>query len=152
MKAMKKIILLSTLFIGICMSSSFACGCDNAYNEEQLDKKIYSGANYTFFTAEILAIESAFHLEVTVQIKHIYYGAKFVKDSLQPITIYFDLRTECAIMERGDIKAGSNLFITAAYNSMGKMFITNHCDAFFPVELIDTYNLRAYLEDLKDIQ
>jgi hypothetical protein len=149
---MKKVILLCILCFAMSISSSFACECDNACNEEQLDKKIYSGANYTFFTAEILAIESAFHLEVTVQINHIFYGAKFVKDSLKPVTIYFDLRTECAIMDRGDIKAGSKLFITAAYNSMGKMFITNHCDAFFPVELIDTYNLRGYLEDLKDIQ
>lgn len=147
---MKPLFLLFALFFGFAMPGVYACDCGPAITEESIDAKLYTGANPVFFTAEILAVESAFHLEVTLQITEIFYGAKFIKDSTKPITVYFDLRTACAIAQQGDVKAGNKLFITATYNSMGRMLITNNCDAFFPVENIDTFKLRDYLMSLKN--
>lgn len=148
---MKKLLLLTTLCISIPMASTFACNCGPAYSEDALDEKIYSGANYLFFTGEILEVESAFHLEVTLKINDIFYGSEYVKDISKPITIFFDQRTECAIIQKEHIKAGMKLFITTAYNNMGRMFMTNNCDAYFPAEQIDSYKLRDYLEYLKTI-
>jgi hypothetical protein len=149
---MKKFYLFAALTLLTSTSNLFCCDCGPAYSEETLDNKIYSGANYVFYTAEILSVNSAFHLEVTLQIDKIYYGSKYVKDASKPITVYFDLRSECAILQSGNIKAGARLFITSAYNNMGKMLITNNCDAFFPVEDILKYNLQAYLDDLKHVE
>jgi hypothetical protein len=149
---MKKFYLLSALTLTLSITNIFACDCGPAYSEESLDNKIYSGANYVFYTAEILTVNTAFHLEVTLQIDKIFYGGKYVKDASKPITVYFDLRSECAILQSANVKTGAKLFITSAYNSMGHMFITNNCDAFFPVEEITKYNLQAYLDDLKNVE
>jgi hypothetical protein len=149
---MKKIYLLTTLCLCMTIAKNFACNCGPAHSEETLDEKVYSGASYLFFTAEILAVESAFHLEVTFKIDHIFYGSKLVKDPLKPVTVFFDLRTECAILQSENIKAGNKLFITTAFNSMGRMFITNNCDAFFPAEELETHQLTDYLESLKTIE
>lgn len=149
---MKKIYLLSALTLIVSMPGVFACDCGPAYSEETLDNKIYSGANYVFYTAEILSVNTAFHLEVTLQINKIYYGSQFIKDASKPVTVYFDLRSECAIHQAVNVKAGAKLFITSAYNNMGRMLITNNCDAFFPVEDITKYNLQAYLDDLKNVE
>ncbi len=146
---MKKYLLLCSLSLCAFTARSFSCDCTPAFTEETLDDKLYTGANPVFFTAEILAVESAFHLEVTVQITEIFYGAKFIKDPLKPVTVYFDLRTACAITQPGDVKAGNKLFITSTYNTMGRMLITNNCDAYFPMENIDTFKLREYLVSLK---
>lgn len=149
---MKKIIPLSILAVWMSIGYIQACNCGPAYNEDALDEKVYSGANYSFFTANVLSVESAFHLEVTVQIDQIFYGSKYIKDVTKPITVFFDLRTECAIIQKEHIIAGSKLFITAAYNTMGRMFITNNCDAYFPAADLDTYKLKEYLESLKTVE
>ena len=149
---MKKIYILTALTLLTSTSNLFCCDCGPAYSEETLDNKIYSGANYIFYTAEILSVNSAFHLEVTLQINKIYYGSEFVKDISKPVTVYFDLRSECAILQSSNIQPGAQLFITSAYNNMGRMLITNNCDAFFPVEDIAKYNLQPYLEDLKNVE
>ncbi len=147
---MKKLILPLTFCLGmVSMVKVFSCDCSPIITEESLDDKLYSGANYVFFTGEILSTTSAFHLEVVIQIDEIFYGSKYIKDVSKPITVYFDLRTACAIIETSEIKAGNKLFITSTYNTMGRMLITNNCDAFFPKELIDTYKLREYLSNLK---
>jgi hypothetical protein len=134
-------------FMPFCM----ACNCEPATTENSLEEKVYGGENYLFFTAEVMEVESAFHLEVTLQIQEIFYGSKYVNDISKPITIYFDQKTECAILHAGNIAAGSKLFITSVYNSMGRMFITNQCDAYFPVTDIETYHLRDYLDGLKKL-
>jgi hypothetical protein len=149
---MRKFYHLSTIALIMSCTTTFACDCGPAYSEEKLEDKISSGSNYVFYTAEILAVESAFHLEVTLQIEKIYYGAKYVKDASQPITVYFDLRSECAILHSGSIKAGAKLFITSAYNNMGKMLISNNCDAFFPTTEIGSYKLQPYLDALKNVE
>jgi hypothetical protein len=149
---MKKLYLLTALTLLTSTSYVFCCDCGPAYSEETLDNKIYSGANYVFYTAEILSVQSAFHLEVTLQIEKIYYGSKFVKDYSKPITVYFDLRSECAILQSANVKTGAKLFITSAYNNMGRMLITNNCDAFFPVDEIAKHNLQPYLDDLKNVE
>jgi len=149
---MKKIIPLIILAVWSSIGHVSACNCGSTYNEDALDEKVYSGANYTFFTAEVIAVESAFHLEVTLQIDEIFYGSKYIKDIMKPITVFFDLRTECAILQKEHIKAGTKLFITTAYNSMGRMFITNNCDAYCPAADIDTYKLKEYLESLKTVE
>jgi hypothetical protein len=148
---MKKILLLSAFFMGSCMPICLACNCGPAISENSLDEKVYSGENYVFFTAEIMEVESAFHLEVTLTIQEIFYGSTYVKDISKPVTIYFDQKTECAILHTGHIVAGTQLFITTVYNSMGRMFITNQCDAYFPVADLETYHLRAYLDGLKKL-
>jgi hypothetical protein len=149
---MKKIYLLSALTLILSITNIFACDCGPAYSEESLDNKVYSGANYVFYTAEILSVNSAFHLEVTLKIDRIFYGSSYVKDVSKPITVYFDLRSECAILQAENVKVGAKLFITSAYNNMGRMLITNNCDAFFPVEEIASHNLGTYLDDLKNVE
>lgn len=149
---MKKIIPLIILAVWMSIDRIQACNCGPAYNEDALDEKVYSGANYSFFTAEVLAVESAFHLEVTLKIDQIFYGAKYIKDITKPLTVFFDLRTECAIIQKEHIIAGNKLFITAAYNTMGRMFITNNCDAYFLASELDTYKLKDYLESLKMVE
>ncbi len=130
----------------------FACDCAPASNQDRLDEKIYSGDSYVFYTAEVLSVKSAFHLEVTVQIERIYYGSQFIKDITKPITVYFDLRSECAISQTAHIKDGTKLFITSAWNAMGRMLITNNCDAFFPHADITTHQLNDYLDGLKNVE
>ena len=149
---MKKISPLIILTFCLSIQHVLACNCGPAYNEDALDEKVYSGANYTFFTANVLSVESAFHLEVTLQIEQVFYGSKYIKDITKPITVFFDLRTECAIIQKEHIIAGNKLFITTAYNTMGRMFITNNCDAYFPAADLDTYKLKDYLESLKNVE
>lgn len=151
-KAMKKIYLLSALTLSLSITNIFACDCGPAYSEESLDNKIYSGANYVFYTAEILSVNAAFHLEVTLKVDRIFYGAQYIKDASKPVTVYFDLRSDCAIIQTDDIKAGAKLFITSVYNTMGKMLITNNCDAFFPMNELAKYKLQPYLDDLKNVE
>ena len=149
---MKKTIPLIILAVWLSIDKVSACNCGPAYNEDALDEKVYSGTNYLFFTADVISVESAFHLEVTLQIDQIFYGAKLVKDISKPITVFFDLRTECAIIQKEHIISGNKLFITAAYNTMGRMFITNNCDAYFLASELDNYKLNDYLQSLKAVE
>ena len=136
---MRKFYLLLTIGLFSLATTTMACDCGPAYSEESLDNKVYSSSNYIFYTADVIGVQSAFHLEVTLQITEVFYGAKFIKDVTRPITVYFDMRTECAISQAVDIKVGNKLFITSVYNTMGRMFITNNCDAFFlPIRLTPT--------------
>lgn len=147
---MKPYLLLLSLFLtGIGFAQASDCGCAPSTTEESLDDKLYTGANYAFFTAEIISIQSAFHLEVLVKVEEVFTGSKFMGDISKPIKVYFDLRTACAIVDQNEIKPGNKLFISSIYNNMGRMLITNNCEAFFPASLIDTYQLREYLNDLK---
>lgn len=148
---MKKIFLLLFLFTAAIHHAVLACDCAPASNEDKLDEKIYSGENYVFYTAEVLSVRSAFHLEVTVLIDKIYYGGKHIHDITKPITVYFDLRSECAVSQTAHIKDGTKLFITSAWNAMGKMLLTNNCDAYFPHVDITTHQLHDYLEGLKNV-
>lgn len=149
-QAMKPYLLLLILvFTGIGFAQASDCGCSPTTTEESLDDKLYTGFNYTFFTAEVISIQSAFHLEVLVKIEEVFTGSKFIGDISKPIKVYFDLRTACAIADQHEITPGNKLFISSIYNTMGRMLITNNCEAFFPASLIDTYHLRDYLNDLK---
>ena len=149
---MKKIYLLTTLCLCMFTARLSACDCGPAHSEKILDEKVYGGENYVFFTAEVVSVEAAFHLEVTVLLKQVYLGSKFIKDQTKPVTVFFDLRTACAIQEQINIKAGNVLFITSVYNTMGRMLITNNCDAFFPADQLATYQLLDYLESLKGLE
>jgi len=149
---MKKVILLITFGLCISFAQIFACDCGPAYNQDALDEKVYGGANYVFLTAEVLSVQSSFHLEVTIQVNQVFYGAKFIKDITKPLTVYFDLRTECAIIQLDHIKTGNTLFITTVYNAMGRMFMTNNCDAFYPADQLEGYQLNDYLASLKTVE
>jgi len=149
---MKKLLFLSTIIVVNTCANIFACDCAPASNPDRLDEKVYSGESYVFYTAEVLSVRSAFHLEVTVQIDKVYYGNKHVKDITKPITVYFDLRSECAISQYNHIKDGTKLFITSTWNAMGRMLITNNCDAFFPHVDISTHQLHDYLDGLKNVE
>lgn len=140
--------LPTILLLAIFPVLGYACECGPLETEEDLDDKVYSGASYVFLTGEIQSVETAFHMEVKILIDEIFYGDEVINDISKPLTIYLDLRTACAIYQP-NVKIGDKLFFTAAYNFMGRMFISNSCDAYFPIDKIDSLGLRDYLVNLK---